>query len=756
MSTYNPLISVIIPVYNGANFIDRAIQSVLNQSYKNIEIIVINDGSNDDGETEASILNYKDRVRYIKKENGGVASALNLGISKMSGDYFSWLSHDDEYDDGYLEAVVKELNNVDPNTVIASGWQLIDDKGRRFYKVDPVREFTQAQLSCGILMLMRFRINGCGLVIPRSCFDEVGIFNEDLPTTQDFDFFFRLFKKASLHYITKLGVLSRCHPEQGSKTMLDEHVREADKLWIWMLKNVVPEDIRPSGENFFDFLKETYLFLEKNTGYKASKKFAKLFYLKNLLQLGKYEKFHSECFSLLGWSIKDNLDLSLFTNKSKPRVLLYLKQNVPTSGLNRMVLLLKRALSETYSTYVTYCESERTSLVSQPSILFLPWSPLSQNGEENLVYFAYLLGFDLIINPFNCVKQPLTIYEQAKIFSIKTIAWNHEHYFMPLISPILFNSVIERNSKLREANKVVWLNKKSLNVYSVQENNGVEIPNGLTLTKGGYFKENKNLLLAVGRFNDYVKRLDLILLMFSMLIKVNEKAKLLLVGPYDLEMPVRPGKKETFSQLLKRLRIPEDRISFVGEVEKPDEYYKKSSLLIHCSENEAFGLVILEAAYHFVPTIMFDKGGSEELIENGVDGLVYPFEKVEMMAMGVNALLNDVDRLQRMQKDCARITERFSYENFSKNWLRVVNEILEDKQSFTPHLEAISLSEVKEMIFNYEMALKNVFLQGSEEKLKVLQIENENLQRGLSKLLNSNSWRVTKPLRKLRNLIRKL
>jgi len=97
MPNNNPKVSIVIPVYNGSNYLHEAIDSALAQTYKNVEIIVVNDGSTDDGKTEAIAKSYGDKIRYYYKKNGGVSSALNLGISNMSGDYFAWLSHDDIY-----------------------------------------------------------------------------------------------------------------------------------------------------------------------------------------------------------------------------------------------------------------------------------------------------------------------------------------------------------------------------------------------------------------------------------------------------------------------------------------------------------------------------------------------------------------------------------------------------------------------------------------------------------------------------------
>ena len=80
---YKPLVSIIIPVYNGADYVAQAIESAINQTYQNIEIILVNDGSNDEGKTDSVVQKYKEKIKYIKKENGGVSTALNIGIQEM-------------------------------------------------------------------------------------------------------------------------------------------------------------------------------------------------------------------------------------------------------------------------------------------------------------------------------------------------------------------------------------------------------------------------------------------------------------------------------------------------------------------------------------------------------------------------------------------------------------------------------------------------------------------------------------------------
>jgi len=106
-----PKVSIVIPIYNGSNYMREAIDSALNQTYQNIEVIVVNDGSSDN--TEEIALSYGDKIRYYSKANGGVSTALNLGIQKMTGDYFCFLPHDDVFALDKIEKqirVIKESN----------------------------------------------------------------------------------------------------------------------------------------------------------------------------------------------------------------------------------------------------------------------------------------------------------------------------------------------------------------------------------------------------------------------------------------------------------------------------------------------------------------------------------------------------------------------------------------------------------------------------------------------------------------------
>jgi glycosyltransferase involved in cell wall biosynthesis len=186
---FNPKVSIVIPVYNGSNYLKEAIDSALAQTYKNIEIIVVNDGSTDNGATEKIALSYGGKIRYFKKTNGGVATALNFGIEKMTGDYFSWLSHDDMYRPNKIEIQIRFLEQFkNRKIVLYSNYYIYDVSRNVETKVNiPTTEFENKPE----YLLFREALNGITLLVPRIAFDRCGVFNVNLRTTQDYDMWFK-------------------------------------------------------------------------------------------------------------------------------------------------------------------------------------------------------------------------------------------------------------------------------------------------------------------------------------------------------------------------------------------------------------------------------------------------------------------------------------------------------------------------------------------------------------------------------------
>ena len=234
---YTPLVSIIIPVFNGENYLREAIDSALCQTYENIEIIVINDGSTDDGQTRNIALSYEGKIRYYEKENGGCASALNYGISKMKGQWFSWLSHDDKYyPDKVRQSVEIIVNNglESGNSIVYGNSDLIDEKGNRIFHPIPFRrEGNYSPEAFFHSLLNDASLNGCALLIHKKVFEKVGGFDETLKYTLDFDCWLRIAIYGFGMYAFNRNLCSnRVHAQQVSVLSKDRKIPDLRKQII--------------------------------------------------------------------------------------------------------------------------------------------------------------------------------------------------------------------------------------------------------------------------------------------------------------------------------------------------------------------------------------------------------------------------------------------------------------------------------------------------------------------------------------------
>lgn len=102
-----------IPIYNAEKYLEECLNSIKNQTYKNFEVIIVNDGSNDNSETICrSFLKSDSRFRYFKKENGGVSSARNLGLDNVKGDFITFIDADDWIAEKHLELLITTVKKT--------------------------------------------------------------------------------------------------------------------------------------------------------------------------------------------------------------------------------------------------------------------------------------------------------------------------------------------------------------------------------------------------------------------------------------------------------------------------------------------------------------------------------------------------------------------------------------------------------------------------------------------------------------------
>lgn len=211
MAKESPLISVIIPTYNRANFLHQAIESVLAQTYKNWELIIVDDGSTDN--TSELVRKFTDkRIIYLYQENRGASAARNKGIQKAKGEYIAFLDSDDAWLSRKIEKQLDifKISRFNPG-VVCAGVQYID------YNGTPQNQKKLPKYRGNIFkQLLRKNIAGIGstMLVKRECFEKCGLFDENLPSRVDLDILIRISRHFTVDYMPEVLTLERIHEER--------------------------------------------------------------------------------------------------------------------------------------------------------------------------------------------------------------------------------------------------------------------------------------------------------------------------------------------------------------------------------------------------------------------------------------------------------------------------------------------------------------------------------------------------------------
>lgn len=285
-----PLVSIIIPVYNGEKFLIEAIESCINQTYTNIEIIVVNDGSTDN--TELICKEYKDKIKYLSKKNGGVSTALNLGINESKGEYISWLSHDDFYLPNKITDEINVVLKSKKNSIIFSNYLVVNEKGKKCYEINFDKKFYLNENSA-YLLIYSCSINGCAMLLPKIIFDKFGLFDTNLKYTQDYKKWMEIIS-CDFAYNDSFVTCSRRHKNQGTELFLCDS-SELDELWYGMIKSLY------KNNNYDRFL-----------GYKESLYFFKNMFKNNPIMLKTISYINVNLGSIDEELIKNNISKKIY------------------------------------------------------------------------------------------------------------------------------------------------------------------------------------------------------------------------------------------------------------------------------------------------------------------------------------------------------------------------------------------------------------------------------------------------------------
>lgn len=231
----NPLISIVIPVYNGEKYVAEAINSAFSQTYKNFEIIVINDGSTD--KTENRLQSYMSRITYVKQLNRGVGVARNVGIKIAGGEWIAFLDHDDIWKEEKLEKQVEYIENNPDIDLVHAGIENFNETGIIREDVNELHDFRAKNRFRDFLSGNRVYVQT--VVVKKNLILRIGLFDESsiVSSCEDYDLWIRLSKIANFGYLPYPLTRYRVHSDQASKRI--GHMLEAELYVIRKSKKIV-------------------------------------------------------------------------------------------------------------------------------------------------------------------------------------------------------------------------------------------------------------------------------------------------------------------------------------------------------------------------------------------------------------------------------------------------------------------------------------------------------------------------------------
>jgi glycosyltransferase involved in cell wall biosynthesis len=224
----NPLASVIVPVYNGARFLRAALDSVLAQTYRPVEIVVVDDGSTD--VSPGVIASYGDRVRSLRQANSGVAAARNAGIRAASGELIALLDQDDWWLPGKMAAQVERFA-ADPGLgLVHTGIVQYSEDTGTFVDVYDTSLSAALQGHCHARLMMGNGIFNSSVMLRKSAALEAGLLDPSIPgnTVQDYDLWLRVARRRRLGFVPDQLTVLRLHEGQGTwdrRAMLADELR---------------------------------------------------------------------------------------------------------------------------------------------------------------------------------------------------------------------------------------------------------------------------------------------------------------------------------------------------------------------------------------------------------------------------------------------------------------------------------------------------------------------------------------------------
>lgn len=686
-----PKVSVIVPIHSGSDHLKETIDSVLAQTYDNIEIIIVVSGTlSDDGATEKIIKSYGAKIKYYKTESIDVASALNFGIKKITGQYFSWLFPGDVYNSNKIEKQVESIGGA-VNVIVISDWTTLTGGGKKIQTrlTDPRLE---QYPGCFFTFARQTPLNTRAMLIPKEVSKNNGLFDGSLPPSLDYKMLNRLIMAgASFKMVNQSSLCLGSHPQQEPSA--DLSADDYDFIYSDIINTLSYEDIvgyLGSKEDAVAYYKDT---LTSGMPRMAAFLIAKI--ITGSMAVDGHDptkRVLLEDLSMLSETqMATDVD-TLLSKIAKPtgkKKILFCSTHWLTGGMERVMSVLFRELKNDYEIFLITPYDERKSYIEVPDFVTsikIADHLFVKHFDSLVLSYSLLLDIDVAIGFINLFKKQLNLYKLCVGTKIKTIASNHEYYFYPYKSPTHYEVVEKRLSAYGKCDALVWPNGFNAALCGMYVENSYVIgnPNNFEVVQEGNSPKEK-VIICVGRFDDYIKRVDRMLECFALVLKKVPDAKLVLVGKYDNDAPISQNSNTSVNNLINELAIPPSSINFVGEVNNVEDYYKEAKVLMLTSISEGFGMVLNEAACFGVPSVCNYIPGIEDIITDGKNGYITGQGDINSMALRISNILIDDGLQKKLGDDAKQKVKSFDARHIGDKWRYLVNSLLETKDKDALH-----------------------------------------------------------------------
>lgn len=641
-------ISVVMPFYNSKNYIMQTVYSVLNQTYPYFELLIIDDGSTDKESLEIlkKIEKIDDRIKIFHKENGGLSSARDFGISKASKTtkYIFIIDDDDLIDKTYFETAYLTLETNDQ-----ASWAYGDSVGFEG------KEYIWNKGFDSEIMKKENLLVSCAMIRKEALLDVGGYELREKAVNEDWYLWLKMLEKK--HFPVHMSYYSfwyRIKKESGELKKSKENKKRALEIINNQAKKVkekVEAVEYPRATFEWDVIKETF----ENITVPKIKENNKI----NILMIIPH--------MVMGGADKFNLDFLKLINKDKYSITIISTQ--PTEYLWRQSF-----------------EQEALEVFDITSFLDEEYWPAFIN------YIIDSRNIDLVFNTNSVFGYAVIPYIKAK------------HPKLPIMDYIHMEEWYNRHGGYSRdsssvsgfIDKTLFCNKSSEKIF----NNYFKVPNEQTNTvyigvdtnkfdpqkfnkkdlKNKYkLPQDKIIVGFICRFV-YQKRPFLFIEIVKKYIENNQDTVFLIVGDGPLENELKSLTEKNHLN---------DYIIFLGKTNKPEEIYPMCDMTLNCSIKEGLALTTYESLSMGVPVISSDVGGQGELVdskvgklipllqnENEVENFKYTDTEINLYVDAINEVKSNLEELKLNSRK--RILKSFSLNNMIKNMEEEIDDIIKN------------------------------------------------------------------------------